>query len=154
MSSSAPAPAPSPATAVPLPTGRKAVVALGGALAGAAVMLAANTLTWGVLTYPLAGTLSETHNLYIAIGVAALVFAMLVSWGVFRWIGALRPWLAALVTVALCVPVTLVLMIPTSLLMAATGGNYAIYHAVSHAGSAIACAALYLLVVRGERRRA
>jgi hypothetical protein len=138
-------------TPAPLSLAHRAVVAVGGALAGSGVLLAGVTLPWAVLMYPLDGP-SDTHNLYIAVGVAGIAFAFLVSWVAFRVVRAVRPWVDALVGVALAFAVTFVVSTLVSILMGLIAGGTALYLPVAYLVNAAACAALYLFVARTVRR--
>ena len=138
-------------TPAPLSVPHRAIVAVGGALAGAGVMLAGTNLPWAILTYPLDGP-SEPHNLSIAIGDAGFAFALLVSWVAFRLVGAIRPWVDTLVGVALAVAVTFAVSSLVSILMGVTGVT-ALFIPVAYGATAVACAALYLFVARTVRRR-
>ena len=135
----------------PLSAAHRAVVAVGGALAGAGVMLAGTNLPWAILMYPLDGP-SATHNLSIAVGAGGFAFALLVSWVAFRLVRAIRPWVDALVGVALAVAVTFAVSTLVSILMGVTGVA-TLFIPVAYAATAVACAALYLFVARTVRRR-
>jgi hypothetical protein len=114
-------------------------------------MFAGNYLPFAVLTYPLDGP-SDSHNLFIALGLAAIALAVLVSWFAFRWVHTYRPIATALIGVALAIPITVLVSAFTSVLLGMTGAGA--FLVVAYIVNAVAGAALYLLVARAVRRRA